>query len=65
MHMPKVTPTPPPPAPAPGQMDEAVLAARQNESRRQKALYGRRSTILSGNRGPMAQSLSAPTLLGA
>ncbi len=64
MHMPKVTPTPPPPAPAPREQDDAVLAARQNELRRQKALYGRRSTILTGS-GVGESSLSAPTLLGA
>lgn len=64
MHVPKVMPTPPPPAPAPSQQDEAVLAARQNELRRQKSLYGRRSTILTGS-GVGNTGLSAPTLLGA
>jgi len=64
MHVPKIAPTPPPPAPAPSQQDEAVLAARANERRRQQALYGRRSTILTGS-GVGASNLSAPTLLGA
>jgi len=44
--------------------DEQVLAARANEARRQKALYGRRSTILTGT-GVGASNLAAPTLLGA
>lgn len=64
MHPPKVMPTPPPPAPAPMQQDEAVLAARRNELARQKSLYGRRSTILTGS-GAGNTGLSAPTLLGA
>lgn len=63
MQVPYVRPTPPPPAPAPMQQDEAVLAARQNEMRRQKSLYGRRSTILTGS-GAGNTGLSAPTLLG-
>ena len=64
MHVPKIQPVPPPPAPAPQQQDEAVLAARQNELRRQKALAGRRSTVLTGA-GVGDSGLSAPTLLGA
>jgi hypothetical protein len=64
MHVPKITPTPPPPAPSPRAEDEAVIAARQNELRRQKALYGRRSTILTGT-GVGDTSLAPPTLLGA
>lgn len=63
MHPPKITPQPPPPAPAPTQQDEAVIAARQNEIRRQKSLYGRKSTILTGS-GAGNTGLSAPTLLG-
>lgn len=64
MNVPKVTPVPPPPAPSPREQDSAVLAARTNEMRRQKALYGRKSTILTGT-GTGPTSLSAPTLLGA
>lgn len=64
MHMPRVTPVPPPPAPSPMQDDQAVLAARQNELRREKSLYGRRSTILTGS-GVGDTKLSSPTLLGA
>jgi hypothetical protein len=44
--------------------DAAVLAARRNELNRQKSLYGRRSTILTGS-GAGNTGLSAPTLLGA
>lgn len=64
MHVPKATPIPPPPAPSPAAEDQAVLAARQNELRRQRALYGRRSTILTGT-GTGDSSFSPPTLLGA
>jgi hypothetical protein len=44
--------------------DDLVLQARQNEARRQKALYGRRSTILTGT-GVGESKLAAPALLGA
>ena len=64
MHTPKIDPAPPPPNPAPQAMDEAVLAQRQNERRRQAAMYGRKSTILAGS-GGSTSSFSTPTLMGA
>jgi hypothetical protein len=65
MHTPKVQPIPPPPNPVPREQDAAVLAARQNERRRQMSAYGRRSTILTGNSGAGDTSMMAPTLTGA
>jgi len=64
MHMPKPQAFIPPPAPAPGAEDAQVIAARQNELRRQKALYGRRSTILTGT-GVGDTSFTSPTLMAA
>jgi len=63
MHVPKPQPIPPPPNPVPHAEDRAVLDARQNELRRQRSAYGRKSTNLTGGVGDT--SLSSPTLLGA
>ena len=68
----KPAPPPPPPAPVappsapPTQATAAVKAARKNEKVAAANLQGRKSTILTGPRGLMAEAdIQKKSLLGA
>jgi|TARA_R110001583_G_scaffold74710_2_gene206675 hypothetical protein len=54
------------PAPPPTQASAPVKAARQNEKKAAAQLQGRKSTILTGPRGLMAEAdIGKKSLLGA
>ena len=63
---PKVDPVTPPPMAVPTVESDEVRRKRDVERQRQRAAYGRQSTILGGESGPVGgPTAQSKTLLGA